>query len=43
MDVVAQGGGDLERLAERVAGMRMERGRQADGGVRATLSWQESE
>lgn len=43
VDVVAQGFGDLERLAERVAGMRMEHGRQADGGVRATLSWQESE
>nr|WP_240349716.1 type II secretion system protein GspL [Pseudomonas putida] len=43
VDVVAQGFDDLERLGARVPGMRMEQGRQADQGVRATLSWREAE
>lgn len=41
VDVVAQSFGDLERLAERVPGLHMEHGRQDDGGVRASLSWEE--
>ena len=43
VDVVAQGFDDLERLGVRVPAMRMEQGRQADQGVRATLSWREAE
>lgn len=43
VDVIAQGFDDLERLGERVAGMRMEQGRQTAQGVRATLAWQEAE
>ncbi|MEN5302063.1 type II secretion system protein GspL [Pseudomonas sp. TWI628] len=43
VEVVAQGFDDLERLGTRVPGMRMEQGRQADQGVRATLSWREAE
>ena len=43
VDVVAHGFDDLERLGARVPGMRMEQGRQADRGVRATLSWREAE
>lgn len=43
VEVVAQGFDDLERLGARVPGVRMEHGRQADQGVRATLAWQEVE
>ncbi|WP_060509876.1 type II secretion system protein GspL [Pseudomonas sp. NBRC 111124] len=43
VEVVAHGFDDLERLGARVPGMRMEQGRQADRGVRATLSWREAE
>ena len=43
VDVIAQGFDDLERLGGRVAGMRMEHGRQMEQGVRATLSWRETE
>ncbi|WP_060484289.1 type II secretion system protein GspL [Pseudomonas sp. NBRC 111123] len=43
VEVIAQGFDDLERLGGRVAGMRMEQGRQTDQGVRATLAWQEAE
>ncbi|MFK0094396.1 type II secretion system protein GspL [Pseudomonas sp. NPDC090592] len=43
VDVIAHGLDDLERLAGRVAGMRMEQARQTDQGVRATLVWQEAE
>lgn len=43
IEVAAQGFSDLERLRERLPSVRMDHARQAEQGVRATLSWQEVE
>ncbi|MFJ4065510.1 type II secretion system protein GspL [Pseudomonas sp. NPDC089996] len=42
MEVIAQGFDDLERLRQRVPGVLMDQARQADQGVRATLTWRET-
>jgi len=43
IEVAAQGFSDLERMRDRLPGVGMDHARQAEQGVRATLSWQEAE